>query len=60
MASITKYEGEEMGDSIRYIKFSGDYDEFDKLKEKKKSIAIHRGILKYLIKEVYIPTEDGE
>ena len=41
MASSTKYEREEMGGSIRYIKFSGDYDKFDKCKEKTKSIARH-------------------
>ena len=46
-----------MAGPIRYIKFSGDYDEFDEWKEKTKEISSHKGILKYLTKEVEIPTE---
>ena len=46
-----------MSGAISYIKFSGDYYKFDEWKENTKSITIHRGILKYLTKEV-IPTED--
>ena len=37
-----------MAGAIRYIKFSGDYDKFDEWKDKTKSIASHKGILKYL------------
>ena len=46
-----------MVEAIRYIKFSGDYDKFDEWKENTKAIARHKGILKYLKKEVDIPTE---
>ena len=47
-----------MDRAIRYINFSGYYDKFDECKEKTKAIARHRGKLKYLTKEVDIPTED--
>ena len=57
MTSIPKEEREEMAGAIRYIKFSGDYDKFYEWKEKIKEITSHKGTLKYLTKEVYIPTE---
>ena len=47
-----------MAGAIRYINFSGDYENFDYWKENTKSITRHKGILKYLTKEVYVPTED--
>ena len=47
-----------MAGAIIYIKFSGDCDNFDGGKEKTKEISRHKGILKYLIKEIKIPTED--
>ena len=47
-----------MEGDIRYIKLSGDYDKFYELKEKTKAIFRHKGILKYLTKEVEISTED--
>ena len=47
-----------MTGAISYIKFSIDYDRFYEWKENKKAIKIHMGILKYLTKEVEIPTED--
>ena len=46
-----------VGDT-RYIKFSGDYENFDEWKEKSKEISRHKGILKYLTKEVEILTEE--
>ena len=45
-----------MNGSIGYINFIGDYDNFDQRKEKKKATARHKGILKYLTKELEIPT----
>ena len=57
MSSIKDERGE-MAGSISYIKFSGDYDKFDEWKENTKPISIHKVILKYLTKEVDIPTED--
>ena len=47
-----------MAGAIRYIKFSGDYEKFDEGKEKNKAITRHKGTIKYLTKEVYIPTEE--
>ena len=47
-----------MDGSIRYIKFSGDYDKFDERKENNKAIARNKGILKYLTKEWDITTEE--
>ena len=58
MISSLKEEREGMSGAIRYIKFSGDYDKFDQCKEKTKAIDRHKGILKYLTKEVDIPIED--
>ena len=46
-----------MAESIRYIKFSGDYKNFDEWKEKTKAITRHKSSLKYPTKEVEIPTE---
>ena len=43
--------------AIRYIKFSGFHDKFDEWKEKKKAIYRHKGILKYLTKQVEITTK---
>ena len=57
MKSSTKDEREEMSGAITYINFSGDYDKFDECKEKTKEISRHKGILKYLTKEIEIPTE---
>ena len=50
MLSI-KEEIYEMAGSIRYIKFSGDYDKFDEWKDNAKAISRHKGILKYLTKK---------
>ena len=47
-----------MAGAIIYIKFIRDYDKFDNWKEKTKEIARHKGIIKYLTKEVKIPTEE--
>ena len=58
MISSPKEEGEDMAGATRYIKFSGDYDKFDEWKENTKAISKHKGILKYLTKEVEIPTEE--
>ena len=44
-----------MPGSIRYINFSGYYDKFDEWKENTKAVYRHKGILKYLTKEVEIP-----
>ena len=41
-----------MDETIRYIKFSWDYKFFDVRKERTKSIARHKGIQKYLTKEL--------
>ena len=57
MTSSTKDEIDNMTGSIRYIKFSGDYDKFDEWKENTKAIFRHKGILKYMTKEVEIPKE---
>ena len=57
MTSSTKDEVEEMAGSIRYIKFSGYYYKFYEWKDNTKEITRHKGILKYLTKEVDIPTE---
>ena len=46
-----KEERYDMSGSIRYIKFSGDYEKIDDRKKKTKAIAGHKGILKYLTKE---------
>ena len=56
MTSSTKDERDEMAGAIRYIKFTGEYDNFEEWREKTKAIYKHKGILKYLTKEVYIPT----
>ena len=45
-----------MAGTIRYIKFSGDYEFFCECKENTKSIARQKGILKYVTKEWDIPT----
>ena len=58
MTSSTKDERADMSGAIMYIKFNGDYDKFDEQKENTREIAIHKGILKYLTKEVNISTED--
>ena len=55
MPSI-KEKIDEIYGAIRYINFSGDYEKFYEWKEKTKAITRHKGILKYLTKEVYIPT----
>ena len=47
-----------MAGIVRYTHFSGSYDKFGEWKENKKAISRHKGILKYLAKEVYITTED--
>ena len=57
MTTSTNNEREEIPGAIRYINFSGDYDNFEKWKEKTKAITRHKGILEYLTKEVEIPTE---
>ena len=57
MKSSIMEEREKMFGSTMYIKLSGDYNKFDKRKDKK-AITRHRGILKYLTKEVEIRTED--
>ena len=57
MKSSTMEEREKMFGSTMYIKLSGDYNKIDKRKDKK-AITRHRGILKYLTKEVEIRTED--
>ena len=51
-------EREDMARFIRYINISGDYEKFDQWKENNKEIARHKGILKYLTKEVEILTEE--
>ena len=56
MSSI-KDEGYDMDESISYTNFSGDYAKFDQLKEDTRKMFRHTGILKYLTKEVKIPTE---
>ena len=56
--SSIKDEINDMAGAIRYINFSGDYEIFDERKEKTKAIYGHKGIIKYLTKEVEIPTED--
>ena len=58
MTSSTKDEGWDMAGIVRYTHFSGSYDKFGEWKENTKAIARHKGILKYLAKEVYITTED--
>ena len=45
-----------MDGSIRYINFSGDYENFDEWKENNKEIPSHKEILNYLTKECEIPT----
>ena len=45
-----------MAGAIIYIKFSGEYDNFDERKENTKGIDRHKGILTYLTKEVETPT----
>ena len=57
MTSSTNDGIEDMSGSIRYIKFSDDYDNFDEWKENTKENSRHEAILKYLTKEVEIPTE---
>ena len=47
-----------MAGAIRYIKFSGYYDTFEECKERTKEISRHKGILKYLSKEVEITIEE--
>ena len=47
-----------MAGSIIIIKFSGDYYKFDEWKENTEEMARHKGILKYLTKEVEISIED--
>ena len=44
-----------MDGAIKIIKLSGDYNKFDKQKEKIKAVARHKGILKYITKEWGIP-----
>ena len=46
-----------MNGYIIYIKFSGDYDKFDEWKEIIKEVSRYMGILKYLRKELWIPSE---
>ena len=58
MKPSPREEREEMSGAIRYINFSGDYENFDEWKENTKAIFRHKGILKYLTKEVEPPTED--
>ena len=48
--SRIKEERDDMAGAIRYIKFSGDYDNFEERRENTKAIARHKGILKYLTK----------
>ena len=50
MTSRTKDERDEMAGAIRYIKFTGEYDNFEEWREKTKAIYKHKGILKYLTK----------
>ena len=50
MTSSTIDEIDEVSGAISYIKFSGDYDNFDEWKENTMAIARHKGILKYLKK----------
>ena len=47
-----------MAASIRHIKFSGNYGSIYEWRENINEIARHKVILKYLTKEVEIPTED--
>ena len=49
-----------MDRAIKYLKFSGDCDNFYEWKENTKEIVKHKGILKYLTKEWEIPTEEDE
>ena len=56
MSSI-KDEKDEMSGAIKYITFSGGYNKFDGRKEKTKEIFGHKDIIKYLTKEVDIPTK---
>ena len=49
-----------MDGSIRYIKFSGDYDKFDEWKQKTNAISRYKGIFKYLTKEYETPKEEDE
>ena len=56
--SSTKYERDQMNVAIRYIKFSGDYNKFGEWKENTKSIARHKGILKYLTNQWEITSEE--
>ena len=48
-----------MAVAIRYIKYSGDYENVFEWGKKIKEIARHKGTLKYLKKKVDIPTEDA-
>ena len=42
----------------RWPEPSGEYEKFDEWRENTTAIARYKGILKYLKKEVEIPTED--
>ena len=58
MTSRPKEEREDMAEAIKYIKSSGKYEKFYEWKKKTKSIFKHKGILKYLTKEVETLTEE--
>ena len=51
MSSI-KDERYDISGAISYTKFSGDYENYDECKQKTKEIPRHKGILKYLTKEI--------
>ena len=47
-----------MAGATRYLKFIGDYDNFDGWKENTKEISGHKGIFKYIKKEWEITKEE--
>ena len=59
MVSIPKKEIWDMAGAIKYIKFSEEYENFYECKEKTKGISRQKSIIKYLTKEVEIPTEEA-
>ena len=54
MSSI-KEKRDDMADATIYIKFSGDYDNFNEYKEKTKAIVSPKVIFKYSTKKWDIP-----
>ena len=55
---IIKIEIYEIEGAITYIKFSGDYENFDELKNNTKEIVRHKGTIKYLTNKCEITTEE--